>query len=116
MRMGTLMSKHMAFNLKQESLKKLISGQLALSNLSEGDFTLSGIKQAGVDMRIGLDVASLAHGRIVDQIILIAGDADFVPVAKVARRSGVDFLVDPMGHHISDELRLHVDGLEDLTE
>lgn len=116
MRMGTLMSKHMAFNLKQESLKKLISGQLVLSNLSEGDFTLSGIKQAGVDMRIGLDVASLAHGRIVDQIILIAGDADFVPVAKVARRSGVDFLVDPMGHHISDELRLHVDGLEDLTE
>lgn len=66
-------------------------------------------------MRIGLDVASLSAGRIVEQIVLIAGDADFVPVAKVARRSGVDFIVDPMGQHVSGELELQVDGVEDLS-
>lgn len=115
MRMGTIMAKNMAFNLKQESLKRLLKGELSIDDLAEADFTLSGIKQSGVDMRIGLDVASLASGRMVDQIVLIAGDADFVPVAKTARRAGVDFLIDPMGHHISDELCLHVDGIEDLS-
>lgn len=115
MRMGTVMSKHLAFNLKQESLKRLMRGEIAIDQLSESDFTLEGMKQSGVDMRIGLDVASLASGGRVDQIVLIAGDSDFVPVAKVARRAGVDFLLDPMGHHISDELALHVDGIEDFS-
>ncbi len=27
----------------------------------------------------------------IDQIILIAGDSDFVPAAKLARREGIDF-------------------------
>lgn len=73
-------------------------------------------KQSGVDMRIGLDVASLAYERIVDQVVLIAGDSDFLPVAKVARRSGVDFLLDPMGHHVADSLKVQTDGIEDLSK
>jgi len=66
-------------------------------------------------MRIGLDVASLASGKIVDQIILIAGDSDFIPVAKAARRAGIDFIVDPMGHKIHDEMKVQVDAVEDLS-
>lgn len=42
-------------------------------------------KQKGVDMKIGLDIASLAYKKQLDQIILISGDSDFVPVAKLAR-------------------------------
>lgn len=116
MRMGTVMAKNACFQLKADALKSLMRGQRTVDDLSEHDFVLSGIKQSGVDMRIGLDVASLANGGIVDQIVLIAGDSDFVPVAKEARRAGVDFLIDPMGHRISDELRLHVDGIEDLSK
>ncbi len=115
MRMGTIMAKNMAFTLKQESLKRLMRDEMSVSDLCEKDFVLTGIKQSGVDMRIGLDVASLSSNRIVNQIVLIAGDSDFVPVAKAARRAGVDFLIDPMGHHISKELRVQVDGIEDLT-
>ncbi len=115
MRMGTLMAKNMHYSLKRESLRGLLSGDVDVKSLSESDFHLVGLKQSGVDMRIGLDVASLANSRTVDQIILIAGDADFVPVAKVARRAGVDFLLDPMGHHITGEMQLNVDGIEDLT-
>ena len=62
-------------------------------------------------MRIGLDIASLAYKKQVDQIILIAGDSDFVPAAKLARREGIDFILDPMWASIKDSLFEHIDGL-----
>ncbi|WP_374063716.1 NYN domain-containing protein [Cupriavidus sp. DF5525] len=64
-----------------------------------------------VDMRIGIDVASLAFKKQVDQIVLIAGDADFVPAAKQARREGVDFILDPMWRAVPQGLQEHIDGL-----
>ena len=69
------------------------------------------IAQKGVDMRIGLDIASLAQKRLVDQIVLIAGDSDFVPAAKHARREGIDFILDPMWQPIKPSLKEHIDGL-----
>lgn len=42
---------------------------------------------------------------------MIAGDSDFVPAAKYARRSGIDFILDPMYSHITKSLNEHVDGL-----
>lgn len=115
MRMGELRAANAHYNFKQESLKKLLSGELLVSDLQENDYTLVGLKQSGVDMRIGLDVASLAHQRLVDQIILVAGDTDFIPVAKAARKAGLDFLIDPMGHHLPHDLVLQTDGVEDIS-
>jgi uncharacterized LabA/DUF88 family protein len=63
-------------------------------------------------LRIGLDAASLAYGRYADQIILIAGDSDFVPVAKMARRHGIDFLLDPLKNNVKPNLLEHIDGIE----
>ena len=62
-------------------------------------------------MRIGVDIASMAFKKQVDQIILIAGDSDFVPAAKMARREGIDFILDPMWATIKDSLFEHIDGL-----
>lgn len=62
-------------------------------------------------MRIGLDIASIAFKRQVDQIILIAGDSDFVPAAKLARREGIDFILDPIWATIHADLHEHIDGL-----
>lgn len=62
-------------------------------------------------MRIGIDIASLAYKHLVSQIILISGDSDFVPAAKLARREGIDFVLDPMWHKIRDDLYEHVDGI-----
>lgn len=70
-----------------------------------------GLRQKGVDMRIGLDIASMTLKRQVDTIILVTGDSDFVPAAKLARREGVEFLLDPLWQRISDELTEHVDGV-----
>lgn len=41
---------------------------------------------------------------------MISGDSDFVPAAKLARRAGIDFLLDPMwSEQISDSLSEHIE-------
>lgn len=62
-------------------------------------------------MRIGLDIASLAESGTVNQIVMITGDSDFVPAAKHARRSGIDFILDPMWATVATSLSEHVDGI-----
>lgn len=115
MRMGSISYAHARFIPTEDAVKSMAAGEREFRDLTENDFILTGIKQEGVDMRIGIDVSSLAHNRIVNQIILIAGDCDFIPVAKAARRAGVDFILDPMGHHVKNEMMEQVDGIEDLT-
>ena len=70
-----------------------------------------GFRQKGVDMRIGVDIASLTLKQHVDTIILCTGDSDFVPAAKLARREGIEFLLDPLGQNIKDDLNEHIDGI-----
>lgn len=76
----------------------------------DADFEIKTV-QKGVDMRLGLDVASMAFKGQVDQIVLVAGDADFVPAAKLARREGIDVILDPMGGRAARDLLDHVDGV-----
>lgn len=110
LRLGVLAdSSH--YNLKADSTKELLSGKITLNDLTESDFELI-LRQKGVDMKIGIDIASLAYKKQVDQIILIAGDSDFVPAAKLARREGIDFILDSMGAKVRDDLFEHIDGME----
>ena len=111
LRMGTLSDANAGFILPSDKLKELCNGKIQVSDLEEKDFNIS-FEQKGVDMRIGLDIASLAYKRQVDQIILISGDSDFVPAAKLARREGIDFILDPMWAKIKDDLFEHIDGLK----
>ncbi len=68
------------------------------------------VKQKGVDMRIGIDITSLALKKQVSRIVLISGDSDFVPAAKFARREGIDFILDSMHAPIKSDLHEHIDG------
>lgn len=79
---------------------------------TDDDFELD-VVQKGVDMRLGMDVASLAYKKQVDQIILVASDADFVPAVKLARREGIDVVIDPMGTKPAADLVEHSDGIRD---
>ena len=109
-RMGRI-SNETGYRLKAESFKKLCAGTLDISQLTtENDLALE-FGQKGVDMRLGLDIAHLAYKRLVNQVVLISGDSDFVPAAKMARREGIDFILDPMGIPIADDLSEHIDGL-----
>ena len=40
-----------------------------------------------------------------------SGDSDFVSAAKLARREGIDFILDPLGAPIKPDLFEHIDGL-----
>lgn len=110
LRLGRL-SPQMNYNLKPSVTKALCAGKIHVSDLTEGDFIFNAT-QKGVDMKIGIDISSLAYKKQVNQIILIAGDSDFVPAAKLARREGIDFILDPMWNAISDDLFEHIDGLK----
>ncbi len=96
--------------IKPLKTKDLLNQKISLHDLTENDVMYEA-RQKGVDMRIGLDISSLAYQKSVDQIILIAGDSDFVPAAKLARREGIDFLLDPMWNNINPDLYEHIDGL-----
>ena len=111
LRMGTLSDANAHYSLNPQRVKDLCLGHISVSDLKEDDFSISFV-QKGVDMRIGLDIASLSYKKQVDQIILIAGDSDFVPAAKLARREGIDFILDPMEATIRADLFEHIDGLK----
>lgn len=110
LRLGAL-SQQVNYNLRPDVTKDLCLGRRTLDSLTESDFIFNA-QQKGVDMKIGIDIASLAYKHQVDQIILISGDSDFVPAAKLARREGIDFILDPMWGNIRDELIEHIDGLK----
>ena len=109
LRIGSLDEGSAVFVLSTQATKDIVTGKRAVKDLKDDDFSTS-IKQKGVDMKIGMDIASLAYKQQVDQIVLIAGDADFVPAAKLARREGIDVVLDPLGHPIKDDLFEHIDG------
>ena len=110
LRLGKLSEDQASFVLTQVATRKLLSGSINLEDLTESDFSLS-IGQKGVDMRIGIDISSMAFKHQVDRIILVSGDSDFVPAAKQARREGIDFILDPMRSKIKDDLFEHIDGM-----
>ncbi len=73
------------------------------------------VSQKGVDMRIGLDMASLALKKIADTIVLVTGDSDFVPSMKFVRREGAKIYLVPLKHRIKDALVEHADSILDIS-
>ncbi|WP_245902219.1 NYN domain-containing protein [Phreatobacter oligotrophus] len=98
------------WRLKPSVLPKLLRKEISFDSLTDDDFSID-TSQKGVDMRLGLDVAALSYKKLVDQIVMVVGDSDFVPAAKLARREGIDVIIDPLGQTIHDHLFEHTDGV-----
>jgi len=96
--------------LRPHSQKDLLAGHKTVQDLGDDNFVPS-LRQKGVDMRIGLDIASIALKRRAETIVLVSGDADFVPAARMARREGIQFVLDPLWQDIPRDLFEHIDGL-----
>lgn len=114
LRLGRLDEKNAAWTLRPLVMQELIKGTKVWADLTDDDFYYYA-RQKIVDMKIGLDIAVLAEKRLVNQIVLVAGDSDFVPAAKHARREGIDFLLDPMWNNIAADLHEHIDGLRSTS-
>ncbi|MBV6787496.1 NYN domain-containing protein (plasmid) [Xanthomonas citri pv. mangiferaeindicae] len=112
LRLGHL-STQVGWTVSQGKLDDILKQKLKVEELLETDFSPA-VRQKGVDMRIGIDISSLSLKHQVDQIVLFAGDADFVPAAKLARREGIDFVLDPMWNSVPDGLLEHIDGMRSV--
>jgi len=66
-------------------------------------------KQKGVDMKVGLDMAWMATKKIVDKIVLIAGDSDFISPIKFVRKEGIQVYLYTMKHYVKESLIEHCD-------
>jgi uncharacterized LabA/DUF88 family protein len=98
------------WTLTSHALKALLSGQRQWTDIANVDFYYN-VTQKMVDTKLGVDITSLALKKQIDTIILVAGDSDFVPAAKMARKEGIDFILDPMWGNASNSLTEHIDGL-----
>jgi uncharacterized LabA/DUF88 family protein len=99
-----------AWILREQPQKALLARTRTVDDLTDDDFA-PGLRQKAVDMRIGLDIASIVLKRQADTIILVAGDSDFVPAAKLARREGAHFILDPLWREVSPDLFEHIDAV-----
>lgn len=110
LRLGTLKEEGI-WMIRPRLVKDLLKGKITIDKLNEDDVYLE-VKQKGIDMKIGVDIASLSIKKFVDVIVLFSGDSVFVPAAKLARREGIDFVLDPMHANVESQLFEHIDGLE----
>lgn len=86
-RRGELAESQACYILKDDALRDILAGRRGVDTLTRNDFRLD-VKQKGVDMRIGLDVASLAYGGYVDQIVLLPGTVISSPLPKWPASTG----------------------------
>lgn len=95
---------HEGWHLKPKTLKR--SGPKV--EITADDLKPN-IRQKGVDMRIGLDIASLTLKRHAQVIVLVTADSDFIPAMKFARREGAQLFLVTLGHGIKEGMREHAD-------
>lgn len=102
--------KESGWRLTETASKRIVSGDLLPENITDEHFSF-GLRQKGVDMRMGVDIASVTLKKQAATIILVAGDSDFIPAAKLARREGIEVILDPMWRSVSADLFEHIDGM-----
>ncbi|WP_252177599.1 NYN domain-containing protein [Endozoicomonas sp. 4G] len=96
---------------KIHDFKKLIRGDVDPKEINPDNVSLRP-RQKGVDMKLGIDITSVVLKKLANKIILISGDSDFVPAAKLARVEGAHFILDAMGRTVKGDLAEHIDGLK----
>jgi len=111
LRLGYLSQESAKWVLKEGALKDLVKGKITVGEIQDNDVEYQ-VRQKGIDVRIGVDISTMALKGQVDQIVLVTGDSDFVPASKLARREGIDIILDPMWCHIREDLFEHIDGLK----
>lgn len=87
---------------------QLIDKVNAGGRIEREDFSLR-VMQKAVDIKIGVDIAELATKRLIDYLIIVAGDSDLVPAMKFARKEGIRVFLATLGHGVSSSMVEHSD-------
>jgi uncharacterized LabA/DUF88 family protein len=108
LRLGNTQWSGKNWTLHPEKFRGLIKKEILVDDLTELDVKPV-IEQKAVDMKIGLDIALISMKKLADLLVIITGDADFVPALKFARREGMQVLLDPLRSQVQPELKEHAD-------
>lgn len=118
-------------NLAEKNYVALRLGKLYFSGWKLSDYALNRVshgrgrkniiasdivpdfKQKAVDMKIGLDIAWLATKKIVDMVMLITADNDFIPAMKYARKEGIHVAIAKI-ERLNSEMLQHSDIIIDI--
>lgn len=106
-RLGTLAMQ--GWELKREVLTRVSNHQEDNSRSITAADIRPAIRQKGVDMKIGLDIAWIALKGFAQRLVLVTGDSDFIPVMKFARKEGMKVYLESLGHGVNRELKVHAD-------
>lgn len=69
-----------------------------------------------VDITLATDMLSHAHRKNFDVAVLVAGDADYIPLVEAVKREGQQVVLWFVGDGLSSELRCAADHYWDLGE
>ena len=105
---------HKQWNLKRSFLNQVIKEKKEFK-LEAKDIGPH-FEQKMVDIKIGLDIALISIKKMSERIVIIAGDQDFVPALKLARREGMIVTLDDLGGRSSNLLKEHCDSYEYINQ
>ncbi len=77
-------------------------GKLAYRGTNEGKKIF---EQKGIDTLLSIDIVNLAATKQVSNIVLLAGDSDYVPAVEVAKIHGVGIIL----YHSQKTVSYHID-------
>jgi uncharacterized LabA/DUF88 family protein len=89
---------------------------IAGRELTDDDFEPV-FEQKGVDMRIGLDIATFSDSCSVERILLVSGDTDMIPAMKHARKAGLEVGIVQLPkptHALHGTLKAHADFVREV--
>ena len=111
LRLGETKAQNYMWQLHPNALKELVQKKKQFEDLTDDDFATT-IRQKGVDMRMGIDMVAMILKKQANIFVLVTGDADFVPAAKLVRREGGHIILDPLRNYVPPQLFEHIDGLD----
>lgn len=94
----------------EDALADLLAKRVTVDELADEDFSPD-LHPKGIELRMGVDLASLAYKRQVQQVVLLTGDGAFSSAAELLRHEGIDVVLDPMWQSVPEELFSYIDGL-----
>jgi len=73
-------------------------------------------EQKRVDILIAVDIVRLSWQRVVDNIVLVVGDSDFIPAISNAKEAGLITKLFYSNYSVHDELLMECDDVYEIDE